>query len=135
MVQSLHTVSNLFCSKASKARGTLRRNHGCNVPHCVLCKHNPNKRCTGNFAGKYWVGDRLLAKCEGEIQVELIDATTGDRVVDDLSSYRLQVCHCFGLWFPLDRANCLLLISTTSWPPTCPWFRSAARYILRHEEM
>ena len=35
----------------------------------MLCKQNPNKRCTGNFAHKYWVGDKLLAKCEGEIQV------------------------------------------------------------------
>lgn len=35
----------------------------------MLCKQNPARRCTGNFAPKYWVGDRLLAKCEGEIQV------------------------------------------------------------------
>ncbi len=45
------------------------RSHGCNLTECVLCKHNPHRRCTGNFAPKYWVGDRLLAKCEGEIQV------------------------------------------------------------------
>ena len=57
----------------------------------MLCKHNPNKRCTGNFAHKYWVGDKLLAKCEGEIQVELVDGTTGERVMDDLSNIRLEV--------------------------------------------
>ncbi|KAK9803940.1 hypothetical protein WJX72_006604 [[Myrmecia] bisecta] len=68
------------------------RNHGCNRPQCVLCKHNPNKRCTGNFAHKYWVGDRLLAKCEGEIQVELIDAATGERVAEDLSGARVEAC-------------------------------------------
>lgn len=68
------------------------RNHGCNISHCVLCKHNPNKRCTGNFAHKYWVGDRLLAKCEGDIQVELID-TSGARVTEDLSEYRIEVPH------------------------------------------
>lgn len=67
------------------------RHHGCNRLQCVLCKHNPNKRCTGNFAHKYWVGDKLLAKCEGEIQVELVDGLTGERVTDDLSSMRLEV--------------------------------------------
>lgn len=36
---------------------------------CVLCKDNPNRRCTENFAAKYWVGDKLLAKCDGEIKV------------------------------------------------------------------
>ena len=67
------------------------RNHGCNKLQCVLCKHNPNKRCTGNFAHKYWVGDKLLAKCEGEIQVEMVDGATGERVVEDMSSMRLEV--------------------------------------------
>ena len=57
----------------------------------MLCKHNPNKRCTGNFAHKYWVGDKLLAKCEGEIQIEVVDGLTGERVADDLSSLRLEV--------------------------------------------
>ena len=67
------------------------RHHGCNRLQCVLCKHNPNKRCTGNFAHKYWVGDKLLAKCEGEIQVEVVDGPTGERVADDLSNMRLEV--------------------------------------------
>lgn len=67
------------------------RNHGCNRLQCVLCKHNPNKRCTGNFAHKYWVGDKLLAKCEGEIQVELVDGLTGERVVEDLSDMKVEV--------------------------------------------
>lgn len=67
------------------------RNHGCNQLQCVLCKHNPNKRCTGNFAHKYWVGDKLLAKCEGEIQVEIVDGLTGERVTDDLTNMRLEV--------------------------------------------
>lgn len=68
------------------------RNHGCNRLQCVLCKHNPNKRCTGNFAHKYWVGDKLLAKCEGEIQVELVDGVTGERITDDLSGMKLELC-------------------------------------------
>ncbi|KAK9803793.1 hypothetical protein WJX73_009593 [Symbiochloris irregularis] len=68
------------------------RNHGCNVLHCVLCKHNPNKRCQGNFAHKYWVGDKLLAKCEGEIAVELIDSASGERLSDNLNNYRVELC-------------------------------------------
>ena len=84
----------LISQVASSSLLAMCRNHGCNVPHCVLCKHNPNKRCTGNFAAKYWVGDRLLAKCEGEIQVELIDTSTGERVVDDLSGYRIEASSC-----------------------------------------
>ena len=62
-----------ICQHASATIPLLRRrNHGCNKGNCVLCKQNPNKRCTGNFAHKYWVGDKLLAKCEGEIQVRTI---------------------------------------------------------------
>ncbi len=72
------------------------RNHGCNRLQCVLCKHNPNKRCTGNFAHKYWVGDKLLAKCEGEIQVELVDGMTGERVVEDLSDMKVEVWENLG---------------------------------------
>ena len=66
-----------------------RRNHGCNSGACVLCKHNPAKRCTGNFAHKYWVGDKLLAKCEGAILVELINADTGERC-DSVAGMRIE---------------------------------------------
>lgn len=57
---------------------------------CILCKHNPNKRCLGNFAHKYWVGDRLLGKCDGDIQVELIDEHQ-QRFTGDLANIRLEV--------------------------------------------
>lgn len=67
------------------------RNHGCNLASCVLCKHNPAKRCTGNFAHKYWVGDKLLAKCEGSILVEVIDADTGERCMDEVQGMRIEV--------------------------------------------
>lgn len=67
------------------------RNHGCNRLNCVLCKHNPNKRCRGNFAHKYWVGDRLLAKCDGEIQVELINIDTQQTVSDGLQDACIEV--------------------------------------------
>ena len=72
--------------------GPASRNHGCNQPQCVLCKHNPNRRCGVNFAGKYWVGDALLAKCEAEIDVEVIDFATQTRVeAADLPSFGLEV--------------------------------------------
>ena len=67
-----------------------RRNHGCNSGSCVLCKHNPNKRCMGNFAKKYWVGDKLLAKCEGHIVVECVDPNTGECVTEDVSDMRVE---------------------------------------------
>ena len=57
----------------------------------MLCKHNPAKRCTGNFAHKYWVGDKLLAKCEGSILVEVIDADTGERMSDEVQGMRIEV--------------------------------------------
>ena len=97
------------------------------MPHCVLCKHNPNKRCTGNFAAKYWVGDRLLAKCEGEIQVELIDTSTGERVVDDLSGYRIEARACSLWWSPVSQ----LSASTNS----CSHFMLAAGVYLRREQV
>ena len=70
------------------------RYHGCNSAACVLCKHNPAKRCTGNFAHKYWVGDKLLAKCEGTIMVELIDAETGARMTDEVQGMKIEVRPC-----------------------------------------
>ena len=60
----------------------------------MLCKHNPAKRCTGNFAHKYWVGDKLLAKCEGTIMVELIDAETGARMTDEVQGMKIEVWSC-----------------------------------------
>ena len=57
----------------------------------MLCKHNPNKRCRGNFAHKYWVGDRLLAKCDGEIQVELINIDTQQTVSAGLQDACIEV--------------------------------------------
>ena len=59
---------------------------------CVLCKHNPNKRCAGNFAGKYWVGDALLAKCEAEILVQVMDgATQAHADISGLPPFHLEV--------------------------------------------
>ena len=83
--------------------GPASRNHGCNQPQCVLCKHNPNKRCGVNFAGKYWVGDVLLAKCEAEIDVEVLDIASQSRVeAAELPSFGLEVSawNLLGLYAP-----------------------------------
>ena len=76
------------------------RHLACNSGACTLCKHNPAKRCTVNFARHYHVDERLLAKCEGDIQVELMEAGTGDRFQEPLVGIRAEVspCHkCLGL--------------------------------------
>lgn len=78
------------------------RYHGCNFAACVLCKHNPAKRCNGNFAHKYWVGDKLLAKCEGTIMVELIDADTGARMTDEVQGMRIEVRLYWLSWSPYN---------------------------------
>ena len=80
----------------------MRRYPGCNFAACVLCKHNPAKRCTGNFAHKYWVGDKLLAKCEGTIMVELIDADTGARMTDEVQGMRIEVRLYWLSWSPYN---------------------------------
>ena len=88
------------------------RYHGCNSAACVLCKHNPAKRCTGNFAHKYWVGDKLLAKCEGTIMVELIDAETGARMTDEVQGMKIEVRSlvkrlCWGSASACSRSLCI----------------------------
>ena len=65
------------------------RNSACTSAQCVLCKQNPAKRCSGNFAGKYWVGDRLLAKCDAELTVEIMDSNK--RRVAPSPGLRIQV--------------------------------------------
>ncbi len=71
----------------------------------MLCKHNPAKRCTGNFAHKYWVGDKLLAKCEGTIMVELIDANTGERMTDEVQGMKIEVRRRSKLSWPCHSAD------------------------------
>ena len=58
---------------------------------CVLCKHNPHRRCTGNFAPKYAVNGALMAKCKAPIRVEVIDRATGVPVGKDIAAVRLEV--------------------------------------------
>lgn len=67
------------------------RSLGCLDPQCVLCEHNPHRRCNVNFAPKYLVNDVLKAKCEAPIRVEIIDRATGVPVGDDIQDVHLEV--------------------------------------------
>lgn len=64
---------------------------GCLDPQCVLCEHNPQRRCNVNFAPKYLVGDILRAKCNAPIRVEVIDQATGFPVGEDMPNLSLQI--------------------------------------------
>ncbi len=67
------------------------RSLGCLDPQCVLCEHNPHRRCNVNFAPKYLVNDVLKAKCEAPIRVEIIDRATGVPVGEDIPDVHLEV--------------------------------------------
>lgn len=64
---------------------------GCLDAQCVLCEHNPHRRCSVNFSPKYLVNDVLKAKCDAPIRVELIDRTTGQPIAEDLPDITLEV--------------------------------------------
>lgn len=66
------------------------RSLGCLDPQCVLCEHNPNRRCNVNFAPKYLVNDILKAKCEAPIRVEIIDRATGVPLGEDIPDVQLE---------------------------------------------
>lgn len=65
---------------------------GCLDLQCVLCEHNPNRRCSVNFAQKYLVNDVLHAKCDAPIRVEIIDRATGQPISEDLPGFSLELC-------------------------------------------
>ena len=69
----------------------LCRSLGCLDPQCVLCEHNPHRRCNVNFAPKYLVNDVLKAKCEAPIRVEIIDRATGVPLGEDIPDVQLEV--------------------------------------------
>ena len=86
----------LHCSALS-----MRRSLGCLDPQCVLCEHNPHRRCNVNFAPKYLVNDILKAKCEAPIRVEVIDRTTGVPLGEDISDVHLEVSFQLHIWHSL----------------------------------
>eukprot|EP00891_Asterochloris_glomerata_P008152 jgi/Astpho2/8152/Aster-03085 len=65
---------------------------GCLDPQCVLCEHNPHRRCNVNFAPKYLVNDILKAKCDAPIRVEIIDRATGIPLGEDIKDVQLEMC-------------------------------------------
>lgn len=79
---------NRFCDVKLRV---LCRSLGCLDPQCVLCEHNPHRRCNVNFAPKYLVNDILKAKCEAPIRVEVIDRSTGVPLGEDISDIHLEV--------------------------------------------
>lgn len=54
---------------------------GCLDQQCVLCQHNPARRCTQNLSSKYLVGDIIKAKCSSPLRLELVDSS--GRCCDD----------------------------------------------------
>lgn len=69
-------------------------NMACTKMECMLCKHNPRKRCVHNFAPKYWVSDKVTAKCGAHIELELIDCATNarcDTLPANLAGVTIQV--------------------------------------------
>ncbi len=68
------------------------RSLGCLDLQCVLCEHNPSRRCSVNFASKYLVNDTLHAKCDAPIRVEVIDRTTGIPIHENIPGVSLELC-------------------------------------------
>uniref|UniRef100_A0A1D1ZYM3 CSE family protein n=1 Tax=Auxenochlorella protothecoides TaxID=3075 RepID=A0A1D1ZYM3_AUXPR len=65
---------------------------GCLDAQCVLCEHNPHRRCSVNFSNKYLVNDVLKAKCDAPIRVEVIDRHTGLPVGEEAGDLVLEMC-------------------------------------------
>ena len=89
------------------------RSLGCLDPQCVLCEHNPHRRCNVNFAPKYLVNDVLKAKCDAPIRVEIIDRQTGVPLGEDIADVHLEVrpeslCHPFHTCPSLHACGCML---------------------------
>ncbi len=85
-----------------------RRSLGCLDPQCVLCEHNPHRRCNVNFAPKYLVNDLLKAKCDAPIRVEIIDRATGVPLGEDIADLQLEVRSRSGLLVGRSCWNCLV---------------------------
>jgi hypothetical protein len=100
---------------------------GCLDPQCVLCEHNPHRRCNVNFAPKYLVNDILKAKCEAPIRVEIIDRATGVPVGEEIPDVQLEMCILDGNAYDAkcleagverddDLDSCSLLLNNKSTP-------------------
>ena len=92
------------------------RSLGCLDPQCVLCEHNPHRRCNVNFAPKYLVNDVLKAKCDAPIRIEVIDRSTGVPLGEDIPDVHLEVCY-FQVAAQVTCAYipCTFMILSQSW--------------------
>ena len=64
---------------------------GCLDEKCVLCEHNPKRRCSVNFCGKYLVNDPLRARCGAQIRLELVDGE-GKVFTGAIPGLKLEIC-------------------------------------------
>ena len=97
------------------------RSLGCLDPQCVLCEHNPHRRCNVNFAPKYLVNDLLKAKCDAPIRVEIIDRATGVPLGEDIADLQLEArpCSCSPPSLPV-------WVTCFAHPrPACRWARTS----------
>lgn len=73
-----------------------RRSTGCGEQGCLLCQCNPSRLCKRNLRNKYLIDDKLLAKCNAPLRVELVDQT-GACVLEGLpDGQQLEVRGCWG---------------------------------------
>lgn len=101
-------------------------------PQCVLCEHNPHRRCNVNFAPKYLVNDILKAKCDAQIRVEVIDRITGAPVTEELPELTLEVRREAVVCSFVDPPHrCAFLTATptrpSAWRPAWSRTRSSIR--------
>lgn len=59
-----------------------RRFLGCKRKECLLCKNNPNKKCSegDNFDECYADNQTMKSKCEADVHLEVVNASTGQPV-------------------------------------------------------
>lgn len=102
---------------------------GCLDCQCVLCEHNPHRRCSVNFAHKYLVNDTLKAKCDAQIRIEAVDRGTGapvswadnpeialELLILDGMQYESKVAECTSDEQVLDLDRCGLLTNNKATP-------------------
>ncbi|KAK9793199.1 hypothetical protein WJX73_002582 [Symbiochloris irregularis] len=110
---------------------------GCLDMQCVLCEHNPQRRCNVNFAPKYLVNDPLKAKCEAPIRIEVIDRATGVPVGEDIPDMHLEMsildgnaydtkCTETGSEHDDDLDACSLFVNNRTQPLLAPGTAAAA---------
>jgi hypothetical protein len=77
---------------------------GCTDPDCALCKNNPHKTCNPAdlFDEAYADNQVLKARCEAELYVELVNATTGEVYPAPGVEVQVLSCDSLGCWDSLS---------------------------------